>query len=277
MPMKSIAVPGRTRNRCAGLACWPHDAAVNTRIVPAVHRPGAIVVRRAGTLGENHVRELAGVHASTDSSGAGRARGETGLRRCDTGAKAAVGSGRSMNHALPDQVVEILVADWEIECCAPPPVIGAVATWSLEFVSATDELAREDIWTVTHRDDGAVLLDRVGIHAAWNTSVAPPPRAGTHMLRGRLHGTVHGSVRGAIPDGLPPVSGRVQRIRIVSHQFVGDHSGHPSPHHTSAARALREVRECPRWFNRETTAPGWVDTGVLIDMAVRHPDRVEPI
>ena len=181
-----------------------------------------------------------------------------------------------MGRALPDQVVEILIADWEIECCAPPPVVGAVATWSLEFVNASDELAHEAVWTVTRRPDGAVLLDRGGIHAAWNTSVAPPPRAGIHTLRGRLHGTVHGSVRSTIPDSLPPVSGRVQRIRIVSHELVGDHTGQPSPRHTGVTRTLREVHESPRWFNPATTGPGPLNTGVLVDMAVPDPAGVEP-
>jgi hypothetical protein len=48
-------------------------------------------------------------------------------------------------------LVEVFVADWEVECCAPPPVVGESTTWTLGFSATTDEcpscgLDRDRTW-----------------------------------------------------------------------------------------------------------------------------------
>jgi hypothetical protein len=165
---------------------------------------------------------------------------------------------------MSPQTIEVSISDWEIECCAPPPVVGALSTWWLEFVVGDDALAHEDTWTVTHQDR-AVLLERNGIHAAWSDPVGPPP-PGAHRLRGSLTGTVHG---GTIPEGLPAVTGRVERIRLVSHEIARDPAEPRALHYVATSRSLRDVRESPRRFHLGPVGPGRQDTGLVVDLAVR--------
>jgi hypothetical protein len=166
---------------------------------------------------------------------------------------------------MPRQVVEILISDWEIECCAPAPVLGATSSWRLEFIARPGPLSREDLWTVSHHDDGQVLLDRAGVEAAWNHHAAPAPSPGIHPLCGHLLGTVHGIV----PETLTPVSGRVQRIRIVSEEFTWQPGAEGRAlDRVPATTGLRDVRASPRWFHHGPIGPGIVDVGVLIDLAL---------
>ncbi|HZG92037.1 MAG TPA: DUF6578 domain-containing protein [Pseudonocardia sp.] len=167
-------------------------------------------------------------------------------------------------------VIAVMISDWEIECCAPPPVIGAESTWRLEFLADTDETpdneaGHEDIWTVTHDPRGTAFLERNGIHAMWNSHPAPPPPPGIHTLRGLLHGTAHG---GTVPDSLTPVTGRVQRVRLVSYEFEWDPVEERTLRYRPGTRTLHDVREGPRWFNEGPVGPGRQNTGVLIDLAV---------
>jgi hypothetical protein len=165
---------------------------------------------------------------------------------------------------MSPQIIEVSISDWEIECCAPPPVVGAASTWRLEFVTGDDGLAHEDVWTATH-EDRAVLLSRDGITAAWSTGAGSPPPPGVHRLRGLLIGTVHG---GTLPDDLPAVTGRVERIRLVSHEIAPDPDEPRALHYVVASRTLRDVRESPRWFHLGPVVPGRQDTGLVIDLAV---------
>jgi hypothetical protein len=171
------------------------------------------------------------------------------------------------------QVIAVMISDWEIECCAPPPVIGAESTWRLEFLAADetgnetddDETAHEHIWTVTHDPRGTAFLERNGIHAMWNSYTTPPPPPGIHTLRGLLHGTAHG---GTVPDSLTPVTGRVQRVRLVSYEFEWDPVEERTLRYREGTRILHDIRECPRGFNEGPVGPGRQNTGVLIDLAV---------
>lgn len=163
-----------------------------------------------------------------------------------------------------------MISAREIECCAPPPVIGAESSWWLQFVADhDDELAHDDIWTVTHDDDGSAFLERAGIHAVWDRCASPPPPSGVHRLRGLLHGTVHGN--GIVPDGLVAVTGRIQRVRLVSHELEQDPYGRRTLRRRPDSRSLRDVRESPPRFDHGPVGPGRQDTGVLIDLAVRAP------
>jgi hypothetical protein len=165
---------------------------------------------------------------------------------------------------MPRTVVEIMISAWEIECCAPPPVIGAESSWQLEFIAAADDRAREDIWTVTHHDDRSVLLDRDGFEAAWNRPAAAPPPPGIHTLRGYLNGTAHATV----PRIVTAVTGRVQRVRVVSRQLERDPQQKQSSRRVPGTLATRDVRESPSVFDSDPTDPRRDDIGVLIDLAL---------
>ena len=165
---------------------------------------------------------------------------------------------------MPRTIVEIMISAWEIECCVPPPVIGARTSWQLEFIAATDARAREHIWTVTHYDDHTVLLDRDGFEAAWNRHAAAPPPPGIHTLRGYLSGTAHGTV----PRIVTPVTGRVQRVRIVSQELERDPEQRLSLRRVPGTLATRDVRESTSSFDRDPTDPRRGDIGVLIDLAL---------
>lgn len=167
-------------------------------------------------------------------------------------------------------VIAVMISDWEIECCAPPPVLGAESTWRLEFLADNDETADnetgdQDIWTVTHDPRGTVFLERNDIHAMWNNYTTPPPPPGIHTLRGLLHGTAHG---GTVPDSLAPVTGRVQRVRLVSCEFEWVPGEERALRSRPGTRTLHEVRESPRGFNEGPIGAGRQNTGVLIDLAV---------
>ena len=166
---------------------------------------------------------------------------------------------------MPRTTVEIMIADWELECCAPPPVLGGHTQWKLEFIPTTEAPARDHLWTATHRPDGAVILDRDGIEAVWNAFDTPAPPAGIHTLHGYLAGTVHG---GIVPDDLPPVSGHVQRIRMASYAYAPDPVEARTFRTVPGSLELRDVRECPRWFSHDLPGPGRRDTGVLIELAL---------
>jgi len=163
------------------------------------------------------------------------------------------------------QVITFMIADWEIECCAPPPVLGAESTWKLEFIADDDEIAQEHIWTVTHDPRGVAFLDRDGFQAVWNDYRAPAPPPGIHTLRGVLHGTVHDDL---VPDDLAAVTGRVQRIRLVSHEFEWDPHEPRTLQICPGTRDLHDIRESPRGFSDGPSGPGRHDTDLLLDLAV---------
>jgi hypothetical protein len=169
---------------------------------------------------------------------------------------------------MPSTVIEVAISDWEIECCAPPPMIGGLSSWRLTFIPDGDELSREDIWTVTHRADGGVRLDRDGFEAACSTYCRPAPPAGIHTLRGRLDGTAHG---GIVPDDLPAVVGRVERIQMMSYEYERDPDEPRMVRFVPESLRLRDVRESPRWFNEGCgVGIGRRDKGLLLHLAVRR-------
>lgn len=162
---------------------------------------------------------------------------------------------------MPDQVIEIVIADWEIECCAPPPVIGQRASWKLGFVPAEDdEFATEQSWMVLRHEDGGIRLRGDGIEATYNAYRVPPPEPGRHTLRGYLSGTAH-----ATPDDLPPARGWVRRVRVVSRELEWEDERERVLRWVPGTARTRDVRESPRWFTRNL-GPGRVDAGVLMDL-----------
>ncbi|MDQ2706163.1 MAG: hypothetical protein M3Z25_00300 [Actinomycetota bacterium] len=175
----------------------------------------------------------------------------------------------------PARVVEVSVDDWEIECCAPPPVVGQPTSWTLQFIAATasttPELHRDSLWDVVERGSGSVLIDDA-VSAFWLPPNGPAPRPGRARLHGFLAGTVHG---GLVPDEVPRITGVVRRIRVIARRFVLSGTGpgrmlEPVP----GTLTLTDVARSPRWF--ATPAPRTSDhpdnppfeTGVLLDLDV---------
>jgi hypothetical protein len=166
--------------------------------------------------------------------------------------------------------VQVFVSSWEIECCAPPPVIGEQTTWTLQFVSASGPYAMPDLqteraWQVAQRGDRTFLTNGP-INVFWSDFDGAPPTPGRAMLRGHVYGNAH-----AQSAEIPAVTGIVQRIRIASQVFA--------PHGERELRAvpgtltLTDVNRSPRWFsNGERPLTDRVEQahqiGVLLDLAV---------
>ncbi|SDP41582.1 hypothetical protein SAMN05660199_03853 [Klenkia soli] len=111
--------------------------------------------------------------------------------------------------------IEVEVADWELGCCGGPLAIGDRVSWRL--LAVLDDTAPEDVWTATPAPDpgpgwSARVLAARGLQAGWSDLSAHLP-VGTVRLRARLSATWHG---GDGWDDLPPVTGRITRIRVIS-------------------------------------------------------------
>lgn len=162
--------------------------------------------------------------------------------------------------------VRVCVADWEIECCAPPPVIGEVTEWMLEFAAAPEPpdplLDEEQLWSVSV-EDRVVRLDRGPVVAYWSFGAPDPPRSGPVRLTGRLHGTVHGGIS---PDGFPACRARVDRIRLLSQEYreIRARYWEAVPGTITAV----DVDESPKWFGNDVTVAGPSPFGLLLDLAV---------
>lgn len=160
--------------------------------------------------------------------------------------------------------MRICVAEWEIGCCAPEPAIGAPTTWALQFAAAGAEpdplLDEEHEWAV---DPGGVLR-----RGAVTAHAAEAPAPGIALLRGRLWGTVHGT-----PVEIPPVTGRVERIRLLRRGRYRTAGGVE----VSGPAVAQDVAE----YARDDPAPGGVPddgtfSGLLLDVAVR-PGSAPPV
>lgn len=174
--------------------------------------------------------------------------------------------------------LEVFVEAWEIECCAPPPVVGERSGgWGLTFFSSLctwPELDRTRSWWV-ERNVGTWLADG-SVRARWSDHNGPPPEPGRQAVRGWLLGTVHES-----PEAVEKMTGTVQRVRLVTMDYRLDEDARtlrPLPGTT----ALIDVAASPRWFTeRPLQVPGDRRTrkaGVLLDLTVpvgadRNPSK----
>lgn len=168
--------------------------------------------------------------------------------------------------------VEVFVSSWEIECCAPAPVVGEPTSWVLTFVDLSDpwpELDGHRGWRV-HRRDRATWLTDGAVSVRWSDHNGPPPEPGDR--------TVRGSVMGGIHEEGPKVTGTVQRIRFATshYRLVEQRALEPVP----GTLVLTDVPEAPRslFFDFDATAgarttgtDGPRSVGVLLDLTV--PER----
>lgn len=172
------------------------------------------------------------------------------------------------------RTVQVAISDWEIECCAPPPAVGAESSWQLEFLATTDELARDHPVTVVHLGSDDVVLRGDCFEAGWSDYVDPPPPPGDRTVRGHLSGTVHGLV----PEHVPELTGVVRRVRMLSHVIGPDPARGGVRCALPGTLRMRDVAEAPHWFREPGTTggDGRRDTGVLIDLEVpAGPDSAE--
>lgn len=165
-------------------------------------------------------------------------------------------------------IVEVFVSGWEIECCAPPPVVGECTTWRLGFVPAggdypSAELDRDRSWQVSRRADGATVLVDGPVAAHWSDHAGPPPGPGRATLRGYLYGNAHGPA----PDDPLRTSGRVRRVRVVSQLFTLE-TGRTLVAVPGTVQ-LSDVQRSPRRFTHGDGSGTRMETGVLVEMAVR--------
>ncbi|ANY06084.1 hypothetical protein AFB00_06975 [Pseudonocardia sp. HH130630-07] len=143
--------------------------------------------------------------------------------------------------------MEIVVDSWEIECCAPPPVVGERSSWRVLFVPSVDHrLATEHEWSVLAHDPEP-RLSRDGITAAWGGGGDGRPEPGLRRLHGYLSGAAH-----VVPPDLAPLTGPVRRVRVLSEEFV--------PEDGRLVRVpgtfrTEEVDRSPRWFATPNPVP----------------------
>lgn len=181
-----------------------------------------------------------------------------------------------------DDAVIVSVASWEIECCAPPPVVGHMTTWSLSLFPVQEP---ERHWlppAVTALDwqveswptpDGPHrMLIRGGIVALMSTpeSTAPAgvpelPDPGRRRIRGVLEASKHGG-RGAVWDTFPHTTALVGSVRVITvTDWAVDEHGHRSP--TQRGYSLTSCTRSPTSFTRqqgERGGPTAEQTGLLI-------------
>jgi hypothetical protein len=165
--------------------------------------------------------------------------------------------------------IEVFVASWEIECCAPAPVVGEPASWVLTFIGPSDvwpELDHDRAWQVEHRECTTWLTDGP-VSARWNEHSGAPPRPGHTRLRGSLAGGIH-------EEG-PRTTGTVQRIRFATctYRLVEPRRLEPVP----GTLVLTDVPEADRSLffdhDRDVRLGGQRDdlpmsVGVLLDLTV---------
>lgn len=132
---------------------------------------------------------------------------------------------------FPPADLAVVVSAWEIECCAPPPVVGERTSWrlALEPVATVDLESADRIpgsvtrllwqaepWPVG--GDGRALY-RNGVAAYFYEPTDPKAvqlPLGRHMVRAVLFGTRHGA---SVHDLFPTVSATVSRIQVISCEF----------------------------------------------------------
>jgi hypothetical protein len=166
--------------------------------------------------------------------------------------------------------LELFVESWEIECCAPPPVVGDPTTWKLGFSPTRDEHGpgdHERHWIVARREGWTALTDGP-VTAYWSDGAPPPPGPGVRRLRGTLFGTRHGGIS---PDDAPSTTGTVQRVRLASQVYRLDDQRTLRP--VPGTLELADRQAGPRGFRvfDRIAAPGDVarmETGVLIDVTL---------
>lgn len=169
---------------------------------------------------------------------------------------------------FPPADLRVIITAWEIECCAPPPVVGELTSWRLIFqpVALPDPQSLDRVpgavstlqwlvepWSVDgdrralYRNGAAAYYHQSTAAGAADAMTAPPP--GRHRLRGELFGSRHG---GGDDDLFPVVSARVSRIQLISCELRQQgRSATPVPGSTT----LTDVRQSPKWFTRHPPGP----------------------
>jgi hypothetical protein len=164
--------------------------------------------------------------------------------------------------------IEVSLPLWEIDCCAPIPVVGELASWALTFSSRSagslEQFDRDRAWQVEHRGCSTWLLDGA-VSAQWCVRNGPPPEPGRAVVRGSLVGTVH--------EAAPRVTGTVQRIRLATEyqRLAGPDTLESVPGTLTVFDVARAAKSLIFGDGREPFTPGREQlrtVAVLLDLTV---------
>ncbi|MFI6429638.1 DUF6578 domain-containing protein [Rhodococcus oryzae] len=162
-------------------------------------------------------------------------------------------------------VIDVYIAAWEIECCAPQPEVGREATWVLAYTA--DDTEPEVFRRPVRWDRISRKLSAGGVSAYWRDA---PDDLSDHPtgLRGRLWGTVHGA---DVPDGFDSTAGSVMGVYLLDELYRENEIGAWCPLPGTAVRT--SVSKSPGWFGGSGTFVSGMDcrkqTGVVMELAVR--------
>ncbi|MFC7448711.1 DUF6578 domain-containing protein [Rhodococcus daqingensis] len=162
-------------------------------------------------------------------------------------------------------VIDVYIAAWEIECCAPPPEVGCEATWALAF--AADDAEPEIFHRPVRWDRTSGKLSAGGVSAYWRD--APDDLSDRPTgLRGRLWGTVHGA---DVPDDFDSTTGSILGVYLLEELYREDEGGAWRPIPGTAVRT--SIPKSPGWFGGSGEFVSGMDcrkqTGVVMELAVR--------
>jgi hypothetical protein len=175
---------------------------------------------------------------------------------------------------------KVMYADWEMECCGDPFAVGDEVSWPLSL--REPEPADTDLSTVEgpveRRDvemEGICWVIRSGSLAAlWPGEVPAGTAVDTNPVR--LTGLLEVDRHGPGPRELPPTTGTVRRIQMVTSGYRFD-PAEAAYVRVPGERWLREVPACPKWFDSRAPygkrAPAAGDhyrseSGVLVDLEI---------
>lgn len=167
-------------------------------------------------------------------------------------------------------LLRVEVRDWVIECCLPPPAVGQEVAWGLQLHEGAGGSAQELRATATTLPAWPGLACgrtpvRLEVEGAVLYTERPAPVDGDVLVTGTIRVAQHGEA----PEDLPPVRGRVRRLRLahVLHEQVP-----PGVWQVVQPYDVRyeDVQEAPRWFPAQdrSTSPARLTPLVLVDLEV---------
>jgi hypothetical protein len=167
--------------------------------------------------------------------------------------------------------IDVFVAGWEIECCQPPPGEGNRVTWPLQWMADSDGVGVGEVENSWHVQPGPADRGALLVHGpltlSWPGTVADLPATGFFMT----------DLHAGAPDEVPPTSGTVLGVQVVTQTYRLDPRGFYAP--VPGEFELRSVPRSPRWFDggdssiepNDRPDVSRSESGVLVRLAVETP------